>query len=77
MTEIRTLIVDEVAEALRVTPPRVYQLIRDGLLPAVHVGRQLRVSEDALRAWIAEGGVRLSPERSEKSAASLWHERSR
>ena len=61
MRDIRLLIVPEVAKLLRVPPSRAYQLIRDGDLPAVHVGRQLRVSEEALRNWIAEGGDPLPP----------------
>jgi len=56
---MKLLRTDTVAEILGTTRPRVYQLIRDGLLPAVRLGRQVRVSESALRLWIERGGSTL------------------
>jgi excisionase family DNA binding protein len=53
------LTVPEVARVLRVSPPRVYELARDGLIPVVRLGRQVRVEQDALRRWIASGGQAL------------------
>ena len=57
---MRLITVSEAAELLRLRPARVYQLAREGILPAVHVGRQVRLEEQALRDWIARGGQALS-----------------
>ena len=56
---MKLMTVPEVASVLRISQTRAYALIRDELLPATHLGRQLRVSEAALRAWIAAGGTAL------------------
>ena len=57
---MRLMTVSEAAELLRLRPARVYQLGRAGVLPVVHLGRQVRVDEQALRDWIARGGQALS-----------------
>jgi excisionase family DNA binding protein len=57
---MRLLLVTEVAEILRVPKGRIYELIRQGSLPAVHIGRLVRVPESALSEWITKGGVPLS-----------------
>ena len=49
----------EVAEILNVSRARVYELVRQGVIPVVRLGRQVRVDPDRLRAWIAEGGQAL------------------
>ncbi len=54
------LTIPEVAARLRVSRARAYQLAREGLIPIVRLGRQLRVEEGALRAWLANGGQALS-----------------
>lgn len=47
----------EVAEILRVSKARVYELARRRMLPALTLGeRQVRFEEGALREWIATGG---------------------
>ena len=50
---------DEVAALLRVRRARVYSLVRDGLLPAVRIGRQVRVDGAVLERWVAAGGCGL------------------
>ena len=45
----RTLTAREVADLLRTHPRRVYQLIAAGELPAVRLGRSVRIPEEALR----------------------------
>jgi excisionase family DNA binding protein len=45
------LTVREVAEEPRVSPARVYQLARAGDLPAIRVGRTVRVPPAAYREW--------------------------
>ncbi len=49
----------EAARILRVRPARIYQLAREHRIPACRVGRQLRISEAALRRWINQGGQAL------------------
>jgi excisionase family DNA binding protein len=56
------LTAQQVAVLLQVPKARVYELAREGLIPAVRLGRQLRVSAIALDDWIANGGQPL-PER--------------
>lgn len=54
---MKLLTVKETAQVLRVKPPRVYELIRQRLLPAVKVGhRQIRVAEESLQTWVSQGG---------------------
>ncbi len=45
------LTVPEVAIILRIRRARAYELIRRGLLPAVRLGRQIRVSQASLEAF--------------------------
>jgi excisionase family DNA binding protein len=53
------LTAQQVAVLLQVPTARVYQLAREGLIPTVHLGRQIRVSASALNDWIADGGRAL------------------
>ena len=49
----------EVAALLRVPRARAYELARCGMIPVVRIGRQVRVDDAALKAWIARGGQTL------------------
>jgi putative molybdopterin biosynthesis protein len=53
------LTAQQVAVLLQVPTARVYQLAREGLIPTVRLGRQVRVSASALNEWIADGGRAL------------------
>lgn len=55
----RLLRVPEISERLRITDQRTWELIRRLMLPAVRIGRQVRVDEDALEEWIRQGGCAL------------------
>ena len=46
--------VDEVAEALKVSPRTVLEMHRTGKITAVKVGRELRFSETALKRYLGE-----------------------
>ncbi len=46
------LTVPEVAAELRVSRMTVYRLIHDGDLPAIRVGRNIRVPENALDTYV-------------------------
>ncbi len=52
----RLLVAEEVAEMLRVSKDRVYELVRTGQIPHLRMGRQVRFSEQVLRDWISRGG---------------------
>ena len=47
------------AEILGVSTWRIHQLVREGLLPAVRIGRSVKFSPAALDAWIERGGQSL------------------
>lgn len=52
----RTLLIDEVAKRIRISKNRAYELARRGVLPHFRVGRSVRVDEEALEQWLANGG---------------------
>lgn len=51
--------IPQVAKILKVSEWRAYELARQGRLPVVRLGRQVRVNEAALTAWIEAGGSAL------------------
>ena len=54
---MKLLTADEVANILRVSKARVYELARTHAIPAVTLGqRQVRFDESSLREWIASAG---------------------
>lgn len=55
----KLLTMGEVAAVLNITVPRAYELARLGILPVVKLGRQVRVDELKLAAWIEAGGAAL------------------
>lgn len=65
---MRLLTAKETAEILRVTLPRVYELAREGLIPNVRMGRQIRFDEAKLVEWAKQGGSALQKEE-ERNAA--------
>jgi excisionase family DNA binding protein len=46
--------VPEVAEVLRIARSRAYELVADGEIPSVRIGRSLRVSRRELDKWLEE-----------------------
>lgn len=44
--------IPEMAAELKISRGRAYALIADGTIPAVKIGRSLRVSRRELRAWL-------------------------
>jgi excisionase family DNA binding protein len=46
--------VAEIARRLRVSNMTVYRLVRSGQLPAVRVGRGIRVREDDVRRYLEQ-----------------------
>jgi excisionase family DNA binding protein len=50
----RFLTVAEIARRLRVSNMTVYRLVKSGQLPAVRVGRGIRVREDDVRRYLEQ-----------------------
>ena len=46
--------VQEVAEVLRIARGRAYELVADGEIPSVRIGRSVRVSRKELERWLEE-----------------------
>lgn len=57
--EQRLLRIEEVAAVLNVSKARCYELARNGVLPVVRIGRQLRIHPGHLNEWLAGGGAAL------------------
>ncbi|HAI20686.1 MAG TPA: DNA-binding protein [Clostridiales bacterium UBA8153] len=55
----RVWTVAEVARILDLSESRVYEACRQGLLPHVKIGRQIRVDQKSLEAFLAAGGQAL------------------
>ena len=50
------------AEVLNVSPQRIYEMVRIGILPpgvAIRLGRQVRIDAERLMSWAASGGQAL------------------
>jgi excisionase family DNA binding protein len=67
----KLLKVQKVAEVLDTAPQRVYELVRQGLISAVRMGRQARVDGEALYLWIKNGGTALASKDVVKPNAKL------
>ncbi len=50
---MKIFLANEIAQILRVPKGRVYELARQGRLPAIRIGRQVRFREDAVEAWLS------------------------
>lgn len=55
----KLMTISEGAEVLNVPVERAYSMAREGLIPVVRLGRQVRLDPDQLEAWINEGGKAL------------------
>jgi excisionase family DNA binding protein len=51
---VNLLTVQEAAEVLKVKPRWIYRMAREGTLPSVRLGRQVRIDEAALQRWVEE-----------------------
>ncbi|MHB8781385.1 MAG: helix-turn-helix domain-containing protein [Candidatus Geothermincolia bacterium] len=54
----RLLTVSEVADILRVSNMTVYRLIKSGQIPAIRVGKNYRIDETDVNAYLTRGSVR-------------------
>jgi excisionase family DNA binding protein len=51
--------VADTAKFLKLNEARVYDGVRQGLIPAVRIGRQVRFDPVEIRAWVKAGGRAL------------------
>ena len=58
--------VEEAAEALSLGRSTVYELIRDGELPVVKIGRATRIPVQAVEAWVESNTADAQGERHEQ-----------
>ena len=50
-----TLTVREAAEMIGISKPKIYELIREGEIPSIHVGKKIVIARQALLDWLSEG----------------------
>jgi excisionase family DNA binding protein len=60
--------IDEAAVILRVKKARAYELARQGVLPVVRLGRQVRVDPRRLHAFLHAGGAAEIPTTTREAA---------
>lgn len=66
----RLLTVEEAAGILGVNRARAYELVRQGIVPSVRLGRQVRVDPIRLEEFIHAGGISLPGGWRRESAAA-------
>lgn len=54
----KLLTAEPLARAVNVSTSRIYQLARDGVIPCVRIGRQVRFDPARVAVWLAQGGSR-------------------
>jgi len=45
---------EEAARLLQLSRSKVYAMLKDGDLPSIRIGRSVRISQEALRAWVTD-----------------------
>lgn len=55
--------VPEVAKTLRIARSRAYELVADGEIPAVRIGRSVRINRKELNRWLQEHPYSSHPTR--------------
>jgi excisionase family DNA binding protein len=50
---------NEIARMLNVTKARVYDLARQGIIPSIDMGRNIRFDTEQIESWIRNGGKSL------------------
>jgi len=67
----KPLTVEQAAEAIGISRAHLYALVRRNEFPVVRFGKLTRVSQQALRDFIAAGGTVPRPRKPKKIANSL------
>ncbi len=50
-----TLSVREAAELIGISKPKMYELIREGEIPSIHIGKKIVIARQAFLDWLSEG----------------------
>jgi excisionase family DNA binding protein len=53
--DAEVLTIKEVAQYLRLSEAKVYEMARNGSIPAFRIGKSWRFQRDSLMAWIRRG----------------------
>jgi excisionase family DNA binding protein len=53
--DAEVLTIKEVAQYLRLSEAKVYEMARNGTIPAFRIGKSWRFQRDSLMAWIRRG----------------------
>ena len=53
--EGEVMTIREVAQYLRISEAKVYELARSGTIPALRIGKSWRFQKDLLKEWIRKG----------------------
>jgi len=54
VAEVSLLTIKDVQEITQLGRTTIYELMRDGVLPYLKIGRSVRIRREALEAWLAE-----------------------
>ena len=52
----QVLTIREVAQYLRLSEAKIYELARNGTIPAVRIGKSWRFQKELLMEWVRNGG---------------------
>ncbi len=52
MAEVSLLTIKDVQEITQLGRTTIYELMRDGVLPYLRIGRSVRIRREALEAWL-------------------------
>lgn len=58
MNDPKAYTVNEVAQALQVSRNRIYDMVATGELPALRLGKTIRIPAEQLDQWIQKNAVR-------------------
>lgn len=67
------LTVNQVAEILRLNPQTIRNWINAGKLPALHIGRRVRINREDLDAFIATFRPAVAASTSVPTGADFWN----
>lgn len=57
MAEVSLLTIKDVQEITQLGRTTIYELMRDGVLPYLKIGRSVRIRREALDTWLSEAEV--------------------
>lgn len=55
----RLMTASQTAQILNISKPRLYDLVKRGIVPHVRLGRQVRFDKGQIEDWISRGGTPL------------------